>query len=81
MAKIKILLEKGETPEQAEEMLLKALTSQREGLAHTHHDTFEDPAMDHMAEMMEDFYAKQWEKMLKEIFEVIDEEDFDAGSQ
>lgn len=66
--KVKILLEEGETREQAEEALVKALTAQDTGETHT--EEFLDPVMAHAAE---DLKAKI-DKINADMFREIEEE-------
>jgi len=68
--KVSIHLEKGETREEAEELLYKAVTAQRNGNIHT--DQFPDPAMEHMAEKMKKRYQEMLVDMVREINEEID---------
>ena len=68
--KVKVELEKGETRDEAEEALYKALSSQRDGS--THGDQFPDPAMEHMANKLKKQYNDIWVEMLREISEELD---------
>ena len=70
--KVKIELEKGETREQAEELLLKALTSHSHG--DSHKDTFLDPAMQDLARHAVSEYEDIIQDLIREVFDVIDEE-------
>lgn len=72
--KVSILLGPGETEADAEETLLKALNSQRDGGAHSH-DRFPDPAMDHAATTVEKAYSKMMEQVMDEIIEVLENAD------
>lgn len=65
--KVKVQLEKGETREEAEELLLKALNSQRNGGAHKE-DQFPDKAMEHMADKLK----RQYRKVMSDIIEDIE---------
>tara|TARA_R110000868_G_C10973188_1_gene771551 strand:+ start:86845 stop:87078 length:234 start_codon:yes stop_codon:yes gene_type:complete len=71
--KVKIELKKGETKEEAEELLFKALDLHRTGEIHTR-ESFEDPAMldisQRVAKVQEDIHAE----MMAEIFEALDGE-------
>lgn len=73
MAKVKILLEKGETPADADEALLKALAHHATGDAHDE-DVFDDPAMMHMAQRLEEIHTKIQADMLREISDLLDKE-------
>lgn len=73
MAKVKILLEKGETQHDAEQALMKALTHHASGDVHSSH-TFTDPAMVHTANRMEEIYKKISQEMIQEIGEALDED-------
>lgn len=66
MAKVKILLENGETVEQAEFSLLKALNSHNNGDIHEG-EAFADPAMTDLVQSMESEHAKIYADMLNEI--------------
>lgn len=72
MAKVKILLEKSETPEQAEDLIFKAFESQRNG--ETHNEEFNDPAMVDLINRMQMLHESEYELMMQEIAAVIDEE-------
>lgn len=71
--KVKVILEKGETRDQADELLLKALASHQNGEAHEE-DSFLDPAMQDVAAQMVLEYQKVHESMMREISEALDEE-------
>lgn len=66
----KIILEKNETPEEAEEFLLKALGAQHRGDTHSH--AFPDPGIDHVSESMKRKHAEMMERLLKEISEILE---------
>lgn len=70
--KVKVILEAGETPENSENLLFKALESQRTGEAHT--EAFPDPAMAHVAEVLQTQHKTMWDEMMREIFEELDGE-------
>jgi hypothetical protein len=72
MPKVKIIVEDGETMFEAEEMLFKALNASRTGEAHT--ENFDDPAMRSVLETMETMHKKQYEQMMREIEDILDEE-------
>ena len=72
MANVKILLEDGETTDQAEEKLYKALNSHRTGDIHT--EDFEDSAMKHLADKMIEMHEQIYSELLQEVFEELDKE-------
>jgi len=73
MAKIKIFLDKGETLQEAEDMIFKSLQHHNTGDVHSSHK-FEDPAMVSVSERMEETYKKIHQEMMQEINEVLDED-------
>ena len=77
MAKIQIFLDKDETPEQAEDLLFKAIESQRNG--ELHQDEFSDPAMKNALDRMEKIYKDNYAELLQEIMQALDEE-YDNGN-
>lgn len=72
MADVKIILQKGETPEQAEELIFKAFEAQRTG--EMHKEEFNDPAMVDLINRMQMLHEAEYELMMQEIAQVIDEE-------
>ena len=72
--KIKVSLDKKQTPIEAEEQLYKALRSQRLGDAHKSEDRFIDPAMQDLAILMKTKYKIMYDEMLQEIFRELDDE-------
>lgn len=70
--KAKLELESGQTPEQGEEELYKALNSQRTG--DIHREEFQDPAMNDVAGRMKKEYRTMWEAMWKELEAELDRE-------
>jgi len=72
MPKVKIILEKGETPEQAEELLLKAFEAKSNGDIHS--EDFSDPAMSNALARMLKIHEDNYEAMLQEILQALDEE-------
>lgn len=72
MATVKILLEKGETPEQVEEMLIKAF--QHHAAGKEHKQAFHDPAPRDVMNKMINAHEKMWEKLSREISQVINED-------
>lgn len=73
MAKVKIFLEEGETREEVEESLAKSVNSQNSGDVHAQ-DTFQDPAMDDVAETMISSFSQIYQEMLQDVFQVLDQE-------
>lgn len=78
MAEIKIQLQKGETPEQVEDLLFKAFEQQRNG--ETHGEEYSDPAMRDVMNLMENEFKKQQDLMMQEIFEELEKEYQDNGN-
>lgn len=72
MTKVKIIAENGETIDEAEEKLYKAMNSHRTGDMHT--EEFSDPAMKDLLDRMKAKHGDMYEDMMREIFEVLDEE-------
>lgn len=69
---IDIKLQKGQTPEEAEELLYKALAFQRSG--DIHGDEFLDPVMQDASQKMIKMHEKVWTDSLNEILALLDEE-------
>ena len=72
MAKVEIILEKGETEEEVHEMLIKAFQHHAAGAEHK--QAFHDPAARDVFNAMINKHEKMQEQMLKEIFKVIEED-------
>lgn len=72
MPKVKIELEKGMTPDQAEEMLFKAFEAQRNGDMHT--EEFSDPAMQDVLARMEKLHKDSYDLMIQEIIAALEGE-------
>ena len=72
MTKVKVIAEKGESLDEAEEKLYKALNAHRTGDLHT--EDFSDPAMKDLVERMTLKHEIIYKEMMDEIFEVLDEE-------
>ena len=70
--RIQIELDADQTPDEAEEVLYKALSAKRDGSAHET-ETFLDPAMQDQAEKMKQVYTTSLGTMLAEIQQVLDE--------
>jgi hypothetical protein len=71
--KVKILLEQGETIADADQALFKALSHHASGDAHDG-EAFEDPAMVHLSQRLEEMHANMYVAMTREIEAVLDEE-------
>jgi hypothetical protein len=80
MAKVKIYLAPGETTQDAEDSLLKALNHHNSGDVHSSH-SFQDPAMIAVADRMESTHKKIYQDMLTEIFEELDKDYLKNGNQ
>ena len=72
MAKIKVELEKGETIEEVENKLIKALDFHRNG--DVHKEEFHDPAMHDLASQIERQHRDMFAEMLDEILNALDSE-------
>lgn len=70
--KVKIEVDKGQTKEEAEEVLYKALDSQRTGAIHN--QEFQDPVMNELFHKLKDVYGSIHDDMLQAIFEELDKE-------
>jgi hypothetical protein len=73
MPKIKVILEKGETAFEADNLLFKALNSHNTGELHEG-DAFDDPAMQDLINRVEAEHAKMFKEMMSEINDALDEE-------
>ena len=73
MAKIKILLEPGETEIDADAAIHKAMEFHANGDVHDE-EAFDDPAMVHMAQRMEELHTKAYDAMIREIIETLNKE-------
>lgn len=73
MAQVKILLEKGESPLDADHALQKALELHTTGQVHDG-QIFDDPAMVHVAQRMEEVHARIYAEMIREICDELDKE-------
>jgi hypothetical protein len=71
MAKVKIYLDKGETVEQVEDLLVKAFQQHAAGAEHK--NAFHDPAARDVFNKLINEHEKMLESMIKEIMKVIDE--------
>jgi uncharacterized membrane protein YqiK len=72
LARVTIHLEKGESEEEVQEMLIKAFQHHSAGAEHK--EAFHDPAARDVFNKMINEYDKMWAEMLKEIGEVLDGE-------
>lgn len=72
MAKVKIFLSPGETQQDVEEVLFKALNHHNSG--DVHQENFEDPAMTDLVHKLESTHKKIYSEMLQEISETLDED-------
>jgi hypothetical protein len=70
MAKVKIILEKGEQLHKVESDLLKALTSQAQGDLSS--EEFTDPAMIDVANTLEQKHKQIYSDMINEICDTLD---------
>lgn len=73
MAKVKIFLEPGETVEDAESSLLKAMNHHNSGDVHSSH-SFTDPAMVDVSHRLINLHDKIYDEMLQEIFMALDKD-------
>lgn len=73
MAKVKILLEPGENELDADAAIQKALEFHSSGEAHSE-EAFDDHAMVHMAQRLEQTHDKIYAEMIREIQEELDKE-------
>lgn len=79
MARVKILLEPGETELDAAHDLQKAFEFQSSGQAHDD-ESFDDPAMVDLAQRLEQEHSRMYAGMMREILDVIDGE-YSDGTQ
>lgn len=77
MAKVKILLEPGETELDADAALQKALEFHSSGDAHS--EDFDDPAMVHALQRMDAEHAKIYAEMIREVGDLLDKEYADGS--
>lgn len=70
--KVKIEADPKQTKDEAEEMLYKALDSQRTGALHN--TEFQDPVMNELFHRLKGVYGELYDSMLQDIFKAIDEE-------
>lgn len=77
MARVKIILGKDETMQEAEESLFKALNSHRNG--EVHKEDFSDPAMRDVVARMQSAHDEIYAELMREIEEVLDQEYTDGN--
>lgn len=70
--KVKILLEPGESREEAKEFLFKALELQMPSEAHE--EGFDDPVMQAASDDMKSYYEKLNREMMQEIEELLEQD-------
>lgn len=70
MAKIKVILEKGESILDANNDLRKALEFQEKGEAHK--ETFEDPAIKDLYERLSKAHVEIYNKILEEVAKILE---------
>ena len=70
--KVKIQVDKGQTQEEAEELLYKALDSHRKGAQHS--EDFQDPVMDQLFAEMKENYGDIYDDMMQAIFAELEKE-------
>ena len=71
--KVKVFLDKNESRNHADDLLLKALQSHQNG--DVHGEDFSDPAVKDVADRMSSTYEKILNAMLQDILNVLDIED------
>lgn len=79
MARIKVILEPGETQLDVDNAMEKALAFHTNGDVHSE-QSFDDPAMDHVAQRMRDAHSRMYAEMIREISDVLDEEYSEDGN-
>lgn len=70
--KVKIIKDKNQSVEEAEELLHKALDSQRTGAQHS--EEFQDPVMSELFSEMRNNYGEIYDSMMDQIFAELDKE-------
>jgi len=71
MAKVKIILDKDETLEDAEADIVKAINHHSSGDVHSE-EQFLDPAMIDVANRLEKLHQDEYKALLNEIFDALD---------
>lgn len=69
--KAQIFLEEGQSQEEAEEMLLKALGAQHRGDTHSH--SFPDPGVDHVSELVKRKHNEMIARLMREVLEILEQ--------
>jgi hypothetical protein len=72
MANVKVQLDKGETPDQAEELIFKAFAAQRDGSIHK--EEYHDPAMRDLLLRIQKAHEEQFQALIAEIGDILDKE-------
>lgn len=73
MGRVKIFVDPGETIEEVEDSLLKAIAHHNSGDVHEG-ENFEDPAMNDVAEKMKAIHEASYQVMLQEIFALLEKD-------
>jgi hypothetical protein len=73
MGKVKIYVEEGETLEEAEQDLQKALQYHSSGEVHDE-DSYLDPAMKSLTDRLESMHKVMYDNIIKEVMEALDKE-------
>lgn len=73
MSKVKIYVENGETLEEAQEDIVKAIQYHSSGESHDE-DLFEDPAMRSLTDRLEVLHQQTYNNIVKEISEALDKD-------
>jgi len=73
MNKVKIILDKNQTPKEAEELLFKALESQRTGEIHDESE-FLDPAMTSLENRLMELNKIFIDELIREVLDELEEE-------
>jgi hypothetical protein len=73
MGKVKIYLDEGETLEEAEEDLQKALNFHSSGEIHDE-DSYQDPAMRDLTNLLEQLHKKAYDNIIREVIQALDKD-------
>lgn len=73
MAKVKIFVEEGETLEEAEDLIQKALNFHSSGEVHDE-DSYEDPAMGNLTTLLEAMHQKTYDNIIREVIQALDKD-------
>lgn len=79
MAEVRIRLLEGETPDEVEETLFKALKSQRTG--ELHKDDFSDPAMAALLNEMLKLHSAEYSLLLEEVISELEKDQARHGNK